>query len=147
MTSLDPNERADQLLAMTQRLVSLVMEEIAAVKARRLSNASPAWDEKERLVHAWRIEVSRVKAAPSLLAGITEDRKTALREASQALEQSLKAHAQALNAMKTVTEGLVRTIASEIASARSAPASYGRSGSVSGGQRREASGLAVNAKA
>ena len=35
----------------------------------------------------------------------------------------------------------------EIASVRSAPAAYGRSGTVSNGQRREASGLAVNAKA
>lgn len=143
----EADDRADQLAAMTQRLSSLVELEIAAVKARRLDGAGADWDEKERLVHAWRIEVSRVKADPGLLAGISPDRKAVLREAAQALEANLEAHARALNASKVVTEGLVRSIAAEIASARSAPAAYGRTGSVNPQQRREASGLAVDAKA
>ena len=147
MTSQDPRERADQLLAMTQRLVLLIREEIEAVKARRLESGTAGWDEKERLVHAWRLEVSRVKAEPALLAGIPDDLKAGLREAAKALEAGLEEHARELSAMRTVTEGLVRSIAAEIASARSAPAAYGRSGTVNGGQRREASGLAVDAKA
>lgn len=147
MTSHDPRERADQLLGMTQRLVLLIREEIEAVKARRLESGTAGWDEKERLVHAWRLEVSRVKAEPALLAGIPDDLKAGLREAAKALEAGLEEHARELGAMRTVTEGLVRSIAAEIASARSAPAAYGRSGTVNGGQRREASGLAVDAKA
>jgi hypothetical protein len=147
MSSHDANDRADQLFAMTDRLVFLIREEIEAVKNRRLESTMAGWDEKDRLVHAWRLEVSRVKADPTLLAGVSEDRKVRLRESSKALEEGLEAHANALNAMKTVTEGLVRSIAAEIASARSAPAAYGRSGMVSGAQRREASGLAVDAKA
>jgi hypothetical protein len=70
-----------------------------------------------------------------------------LREAASALEEKLEAHARALGAMKTVTEGLVRSIASEIASARSAPAAYGRHGNVNPAAKRDASGLAVDAKA
>ncbi len=146
MTS-DSTERATQLLAMTQRLVGLLAAEIEAVKARKLQGPSAEWDEKERLVHAWRIEVSKVKADPDLLAGISPDLKTRLREAAKDLEQGLEAHAMALMATKTVTEGLVRSIAAEIASSRSAPAAYGRSGTVNAGARREASGLAVDAKA
>ncbi len=146
MTS-DSTERATQLLAMTQRLVGLLAAEIEAVKARKLQGPSAEWDEKERLVHAWRIEVSKVKADPDLLAGISPDLKTRLREAAKELEQVLEAHAMALMATKTVTEGLVRSIAAEIASSRSAPAAYGRSGTVNTGARREASGLAVDAKA
>jgi hypothetical protein len=147
MTGQDSTERADQLLAMTQRLASLVTAEIETVKARKLDGGSADWEEKERLVHAWRIEVSRVKAEPALLAGIGEDRKLALREAAKALEDGLEAHARALGAMKSVTEGLVRSIAAEIASSRSGPAAYGRSGAVNATPRREASGLAVDAKA
>jgi hypothetical protein len=58
-------DRAEQLLAMTLRLTGLVEEEIAAVKARKLDASTANWDEKERLVHAWRLEVSRIKADPS----------------------------------------------------------------------------------
>jgi hypothetical protein len=49
--------------------------------------------------------------------------------------------------MKHVTEGLVRSIAAEIASARAAPAGYGRSGGISHQPSKSASGLAVDAKA
>lgn len=146
MTS-DSADRATELLAMTQRLVSLVEAEVQALKTRKLQGPSAEWDEKERLVHAWRIEVSKIKAEPGLLAGIPADLKLRLRDAAKALEDGLEAHANALIATKSVTEGLVRSIAAEIASSRSAPAAYGRSGTVNPNARREASGLAVDAKA
>lgn len=143
----DSTERATHLLAMTQRLVALVATEIEVVKARKLNSLSADWNEKERLVHAWRIEVSKVKNEPALLDGISPDLKASLREAATELEQKLEAHAQALMATKTVTEGLVRSIATEIASSYSAPAGYGRTGTVNAAVRREASGIAVDAKA
>lgn len=142
-----PADRADQLLAMTKRLITLVTAEIDAMKTKRLDGASADWDEKERLAHAWRLEVAYIKANPSALAGVEQDRKQALRESAKQLEQQLEAHARAIVAMKIVTEGLVRSIASEVATARSAPASYGRSGAVNTAAKREASGLAVDAKA
>lgn len=143
----DAQERADQLLAMTQRLITLVTAEIEALKARRLDGASAGWEEKERLAHAWRLEVSYIKTNPDALAGVTEACKAGLRDAARELELKVEAHARALEAMKTVTEGLVRSIASEIASARSGPTGYGRSGAVSPAPQRDASGLTVNAKA
>lgn len=140
-------ERADQLTAMAARLTVLVNAEIEAMKQRRLDGASADWSEKESLSQGWRLEVARIKAAPSLLQGLDTARRDRLRDASQTLETALQAHATALGAMKDVTEGLVRAIADEVASARSAPAGYGRSGQMASGQRREASGLAVDAKA
>jgi len=141
------DERAEQLDAMTRRLVRLIGAEAEAVKAHRLSSANADWDEKERLVHAWRIEVSRIKADPTALAGLSADRKAALKQSAKALEAALESHAIALAASKAVTEGLVRSIASEVAAVRSAPSGYGRTGAVNAPQQRPASGVARNAKA
>ena len=88
-----------------------------------------------------------MKNEPALLDGISPDLKASLRQVAMEMEQNLEAHAQALMAIKTVTEGLVRSIAGEIASSRSAPAGYGRTGAVNAAVRREASGIAVDAKA
>jgi len=143
----DATDRAEQLLAMTRRLDALVSAEIGAIKARRLDGGSADWDEKERLAHAWRLEVAHIKANPNSLAGIGDPLKQQLREAAAGLEEKLEVHARALGAMKTVTEGLVRSIATEIASARSAPPAYGRHGNVNSTTKRNASGLAVDAKA
>lgn len=147
MTTHTSEDRADQILAMTRRLHALVSGEIEAMKTRRLDGASADWDEKERLAHAWRLEVAYVKANPSALSGLSEARKAELRDAARDLETVLSAHAHSVAAMKTVTEGLVRSIAEEIASVRGGPAAYGRSGSVNQARRNDASGLAVNAKA
>lgn len=147
MTMPETAERADHLLAMTTRLVALVSAEIDAIKARRLDGASADWDEKERLAHAWRLEVAYIRANPSALAGLSDLQKAQLRDAARELEDTLAAHARTLGAMKMVTEGLVRSIAAEIASAKSAPAGYGRQGTVNPAAKREASGIAVDAKA
>jgi hypothetical protein len=141
------DERAEQLEAMTRRLVGMIAAEAAAVQAHRLSAANADWDEKERLVHAWRIEVSRIKADPSQLAGISPARKAGLKESAKALETALESHAMALAASKAVTEGLVRSIAAEVAAVRSAPAGYGRTGGFNTSAPKQASGLALNAKA
>jgi len=140
-------DRAEQLLAMTQRLVLLVDEEIAAVKARKLDASSANWDEKEKLVHAWRLEVARIKADPKQMTGLSQTRKEALKASARDLEDKLQAHERALAAARGVTEGLVRSIAAEIAESRSVPVGYGAKGAVTSGQRREATGLTVNAKA
>lgn len=140
-------ERADQLLAIARRLVVLVGAEIEALKARRLDGGSADFAEKERLAHAWRLEVAQLRANPSALAGATTDQKSALRDVSIELEAVLEAHAQSLAAMKAVTEGLVRAIADEVAATRRAPAAYGRSGALQGARTDAASGIAVNAKA
>jgi hypothetical protein len=147
MTMPDAAERADHLQAMTTRLTALVAAEMDAIKARRLDGASADWDEKERLAHAWRLEVAYIRANPSALAGLSDLRKAQLRDAARGLEDMLAAHARTLGAMKIVTEGLVRSIAAEIASAKSAPAGYGRQGTVNPATKREASGIAVDAKA
>jgi hypothetical protein len=141
------DERADQLIVIATRLVGLVRAEIDALKSRRLDGGSIDFAEKERLAHAWRLEVNQVRANPSLLAGATAARKGALRDISRELETVLEGHTQALDAMKTVTEGLVRAIADEVASSRRAPAGYGRSGAMQGAKTDAASGIAVNAKA
>lgn len=145
--TITPHERSEQLLAMTKRLTALVQAEITALEAHRLDGSSADWDEKERLAHSWRLEVAAIKQNPALLQGVTDDRKADLRSAAKELEDSLEAHARSLSAMKHVTEGLVRSIAAEIASARAAPAGYGRSGGVSQQASKAASGLAVDAKA
>lgn len=145
--SQSPQDRADQLLAMTKRLITLVTAEIEALDARKLDGASADWDEKERLAHTWRLEVAHVKQNPAALAGVPEATKTLMRDAAHELEKALERHAHSLAAMREVTEGLVRSIAAEIASVRSAPAAYGRGGMVNSPVRNESSGLTVNAKA
>ncbi|MBU6318751.1 MAG: flagellar basal-body protein FlbY [Alphaproteobacteria bacterium] len=140
-------ERADRLLTMGRRLLQLIQAEIVALRERRLDGASIDFEEKERLAHAYRLEITHIKADPTLLNGVRPDQKHDLRELSSGLEAALSGHQTALSAMKEVSEGLVRSIAGEIASARSGPAGYGRSGALQSGARPDSSGVTINARA
>lgn len=141
-----PADRADQLIAMAGRLGDLIRMEIDALKAHRLDGAALHMEEKERVAHAWRLEVARIRQDPSLLKGLDPARKAALRDASKALETLIEGHVRALDAMKTVTEGLVKAIATEVSAARRPPTGYGANGAVGRPPSSGATGVALNAR-
>jgi hypothetical protein len=142
---ISANDRADELAAMARRLIDLVAAETAALRAHQLA---PPGDlaEKDRLAHAWRIEVGRLKQDPGALAGADPERRATLKSLAAELAASLDQHAQALLAMKTVSEGLVRAIAEETGRARRPPAAYTAGGDLGAARGPAASGMAVNAK-
>lgn len=143
----NPNERAEEMTAMATRIAELVDAEIAAMKANQLDGAAANAEEKERLVHAWRLEVERVKQQPQLLAGAGKPQKEKLAQISLELAEKLERHAAAIAARRSVTEGLVQSIASEVARVKKAPDGYGANGSVRSNGPSRAGGVAVDAKA
>jgi hypothetical protein len=85
-----------------------------------------------------------VKANPALIADASRDARDRLADASRAFEAILSRHAIGLEAARTLTEGLVRTIAMEVASARAPAAGYGASGGAMAG---DVSAVTLNRKA
>ena len=147
LNATDPADRADQMTAVGRRLVELIGEEAQAMIERRTTPPPSTLEEKERLAHAWRIEVQRIRDNPRLLEGLDPARREALKHISLELDRQLSAHAEALGAMKTVTEGLMKRISEEIAAARRPPAGYGRSGVVEAAPAAAGGGAAVNTRA
>lgn len=143
----NPNERAEQMTTMARRIAALVDAEIEALKANRMKSADANTQEKERLVHSWRLEVERIREHPSLLSGADQAHKERLAQISVELTDKLEAHAAALAARRSVTEGLVESIAAEVARVRKAPEGYGRTGATRAGGPARAGGVAVDAKA
>lgn len=147
LSAADAVDRADQMIAIGRRLIALIAVEAEAMSRHRTVPGAATIEEKERLAHTWRIEVQRIKDDPRLLQGIDAVRKEALKTVSRELETQLDAHARALSAMKTVTEGLVRRITEEIAAARRPPPAYGRTGVVESAPGSASGGAAINTRA
>lgn len=143
----NPNERAEQMTAMAGRISVLVDAEIEALKAGRLDGADANAQEKERLVHSWRLEVDRIREHPSIISGADKTLKDDLARASASLAEKLEVHAAALAARRSVTEGLVQSIAEEVARVRKAPEGYGSTGAARRDGPARAGGVAVDAKA
>lgn len=118
-------DRVDQLIALTERLTALVAREAQAFENRRPQDIAPFVDETAKLANIYRHESSRIRANPDLLAGVAVEQRMQLVRATEAFDAVLARQGRAIAAAKTVTEGLVRAIADEVAGQRRQMSSYG----------------------
>lgn len=126
--SLALEGRIGELTALTERLTALIAEQATAFEARRPQDAARNMDETTRLANVYRREAQILRAKPSLAERASLAERRALLRATEAFDAVMARHGRALNAVKTVTEGLVHAIASEIAKQRSANTGYGPAG-------------------
>jgi hypothetical protein len=127
MTTLagDPAQRVEQLIQLTERLTKFLKAELKAFEARRPQDAAANSAETQRLANLYRHESARIRADPSLIAGAPANLRRRLIEATTAFDEVLARHGRALYAAKTITEGLVRAIAEEVAQQRRRVSAYG----------------------
>ena len=118
-------ERVDQLIMLTERLTGLVAEQAQAFENHRPQDAVVHVEETGRLANLYRHESARIRGNPGLIAQASLAQRMRLRRATEAFDAVLARQARAVEAAKTVTEGLVRTIAEEVATQRQKGASYG----------------------
>jgi hypothetical protein len=131
----DAHDRVDQLIALTERLTERLAEETRAFENRRPQDAVPGLEETQRLANLYRHESARVKADRSLIEGAELRQRMALLQATEAFEAVLARHARAVEAARTVSEGIVRAIAAEVAQVRS-PGGYSAGGKAQDGDAR-----------
>lgn len=120
-----PAGRAEQLILLTERLTGLIAEQLRAFEARRPQDAAHNAEETARLANLYRHESLKVKADPSLIADAPQELRERLVAATRAFDAVLARHGRAVEAAKTITEGLIRAIAEEVHKQRNAVAGYG----------------------
>jgi len=143
-----PAERVAQLITLTERLSELIAGQAQAFEGHRPQDAAPLVEETSRLANLYRRESAQIRARPDLIAGAPVAERRRLTRATEALDAVLARQSRALNAAKTVTEGLVRAIAEEVAAQRqrTAPDGYGPSGQKTG-KPADGSAITLNRRA
>ena len=144
MDARGPDDRCDQLLALTERLTASIAAETRAFEAHKPHEAAAGRALAAELAATYRMESTRVKADPALLSGASPERRRRLTAATVGFEAALARHARALKAAMEVTDGLVRALAAEVASTRAPAAGYGAAGRSTTG---DASAIALNTRA
>jgi hypothetical protein len=121
----DAADRVSQLIILTERLTKLIAAQAQAFEQRRPQDAAAGLEEMSRLANLYRHESARVQRDSRLIEGAPKDQRLRLITATEAFDAVLARQGRALNACKTVTEGLVKAIAEEVATQRTAGGSYG----------------------
>lgn len=126
--TLNATARVRQLIDLTERLTSSLGTEARAFEAHRPQDAAATLAGTQDLANAYRRESAQVKADPSVLAAAPVGDRAALVRATEAFEAVLSHHSRAIEAARIISEGLVQTIAAEVASQRGSPSAYGATG-------------------
>ena len=142
--AVDAEDRATQLIQLTERLTERLVDETRAFETQRPHEAAPGVAETARLANLYRHEAAKVKLKPELIAGAALETRRRLMRATEAFEAVLARHGRAVNAARLISEGLVRAIAEEIAKTRSRAAGYGPAARVA---PSNAAAIAVNRRA
>lgn len=125
-----------KLAALTDRLKVRLETETAAFAARRAADVAAGLAETQELANHYRRETTHLKANKAILMAAPASERMALIRSTEAFEAALAIHGQTVEAARTISEGLVRTIAQEVAGARAMGAGYGASGQANGGDSR-----------
>jgi hypothetical protein len=124
----DAADRVEQLIILTERLTELITGQTEAFEERRPQDAAGLLEETSRLANLYRHESARVRADPRMVEGAPPAARTRLIQATEAFEAMLARQGRAIEAARTVTEGLVKCIADEVAAQRTKGISYGSTG-------------------
>lgn len=128
--------RVRQLTDLTTRLTDRLTEESRAFEDRRPQDAAATLTDTQDLANQYRRESAQVKANPACIAAAPRDARLKLMRSTEAFEAVLARHARAVEAARVISEGLVKTIAAEVAAQRGTPSAYGASGHANNGDSR-----------
>ncbi|MFC7379672.1 flagellar basal-body protein FlbY [Brevundimonas sp. GCM10030266] len=133
---LNATARVKQMTDLTERLTACLIDESKAFEAHRPQDAAATVAATQELANSYRRESAQLKANPGAIAAAPAAQRTALIKATQIFEAVLSRHAQAVEAARVISEGLVQTIAAEVAGQRGSPSAYGASGRANAGDGR-----------
>jgi len=134
--TLNATARVRQLIDLTIRLTARLSEESKVFESHRPQDAAAALAGTQDLANAYRRESAQLKANPASVAAAPAADRVALIRATEAFEAVLSRHSRAVEAARVVSEGLVQTIAAEVAGQRGSPSAYGASGRANTGDSR-----------
>lgn len=124
----DAADRVEQLIILTERLTELITSQTEAFEERRPQDAAGLLEETSRLANLYRHESTRVRADPRMVEGAPAAARKRLIQATELFDAVLARQGLAIEAARTVTEGLVKCIADEVAAQRTKAVSYGSTG-------------------
>ena len=125
MSAATPDAALDAIVTLTEKLTGLLADQARAFEQHRPQDAARDLEEVSRLTNVYRTAAAHVRSQPQMVENAPPALRQRLLRATEAFDAVLVRQGRALAASKTVTEGLVKAIAEEIATKRSVGQAYG----------------------
>ena len=143
MSAAEDNAALEAIVALTDKLTGLLAQQARAFEQHRPQDAARDLAEVSRLTNVYRTASAHVRSQPQMVEAAPDELRRRLLRATEAFDAVLERQGRALAASKTVTEGLVKAIAEEIATKRGGGQAYGPGGA----RRIPATAITLNRQA
>lgn len=132
---MTPTTLVDDLISVTSRLVTLMTEEIARLRAHRPREIEELQKDKVALARAYESLVREVGKQPQVLAGLAPALRAELVATAEEFQKVLAQNEASLRAAKEVNARIIKAVADAVAESRKRNPGYSESGSIAGGGR------------
>lgn len=105
----------DTLILITERLIDLIAAENVLLNERRPSELTKQLDEKQRLAAMYAREMAAVQKEPSRVQGAAPADVAKLKAVTARFRTLIEENGRKVNAMRVVTERLIKTVSDEVA--------------------------------
>ncbi len=121
-TQIDPAVRVEALIAMTEELTAIFVQENAALTARRPGDLAPLQADKARLAAAYAQSIRAIAADRSLVTGAGDDLMQRLKTITLDFETRASEQRSLLDGARQAAEGVLKAVAVEAGAAGAGPA-------------------------
>jgi hypothetical protein len=143
---LTPAAFIERLLSVTANLTDLVGEETALLEAREPLRIAELQARKTQLANDYAMDVQAVILNHGLIDRVPAERVARLKTAMTKLDEALRRNARILGAAKSVSEGILRTVAEAVNERKAPPAGYGRNAAATRPAPGQGAAIALDAR-
>lgn len=133
-----------KLINITQNLTDLIKRETSLMLARRAQDAGRLHGEKSRLMAEYKNVLGHIKVNEHLLGSKDSPIRSKIREVTDKFREELRNHARVVMRLKSVAEGMVKSVGEEIAKRDRPVVGYGSNASLRAPNPMRPTSLSIN---
>ncbi len=140
----DATDRVEQLTILTERLTAMLETEISLLKERRPGDITSHAAERNKLSAVYTQEMALIGKDRSLIASAKPAVLATFKTMTARFREVLAAHDRLLSAMRTVSEGMLKSVAEQAHEKTRTVTGYGKNAALRATQTAKPAALALN---
>ncbi len=133
-----------KLVRLTRSLCDLISRETSLLQERKTQDAQLLHGEKSKLMAEYKTTMNQLQANEHLLGEKDSGQRKYIKFITDKLREILRDHARVVLRLKSVTEGLVKSVGEEVAKQQRPVTSYGRNAAYQVSRAAQPMSLSLN---
>lgn len=133
-----------KLISITKKLTALIIEETSYLRDHKTQTAATLHGEKSRLMAEYKKTLNHIQVNEHLLGPKESSLRQFIRKITDRFRDALKEHARIVLRMKSISEGIIKSIGDEVTKYNKPVAAYGANAAMTPPQKGYTTSISLN---